>query len=45
MFQVSWIRSGDAYILGVDDAMFISDRRFRILRPEEPGDEWNLHIK
>ena len=43
--QVSWIRSGDSYILGVDDTMFISDRRFRILRPEEPGDEWNLHIK
>ena len=31
--------------MGVDDAMFISDRRFRILRPQEPGDEWNLHIK
>ena len=43
-FQVSWIRKSDAYILSVDSAVFISDKRFKVLRPQ-PGTEWNLHIK
>ena len=43
-FQVSWIRKSDSYILSVDSAVFISDNRFKILRPQ-PGTEWNLHIK
>lgn len=43
--QVSWVRSRDAHLLGVDDVTFISDSRFKILKPEKPGDEWNLHIK
>jgi hypothetical protein len=43
-FQVSWIRRRDSHILSVDQTIFISDGRFRILRPE-PGNEWNLHIK
>ena len=42
--QVSWIRKSDSYILSVDSAVFISDSRFKVLRPQ-PGTEWNLHIK
>jgi len=42
--SVSWIRKSDSYILSVDSAVFISDNRFKILRPQ-PGTEWNLHIK
>jgi len=42
--QVSWIRKSDGYILSVDSTIFISDNRFKVLRPQ-PGTEWNLHIK
>lgn len=42
--SVSWIRRSDSHILSVDQTVFISDDRFRVLRPE-PGNEWNLHIK
>ena len=41
---MSWVRKSDAYILSVDSTVFISDQRFKVLRPQ-PGTEWNLHIK
>lgn len=42
---VSWVRKRDSYIIGVDEVTFISDDRFRILKPDQSEDEWNLHIK
>ena len=42
--QVSWVRKADGYILSVDSSVFISDQRFKVLRPQ-PSTEWNLHIK
>jgi len=41
---VSWVRKADGYILSVDSSVFISDQRFKVLRPQ-PSTEWNLHIK
>eukprot|EP00094_Tigriopus_californicus_P005156 TCALIF_04970-PA protein Name:"Protein of unknown function" AED:0.03 eAED:0.18 QI:0/0.66/0.71/0.85/0.83/0.85/7/60/336 len=43
--QVSWVRKWDSYIIGVDEVTFISDERFRILKPDQSENEWNLHIK
>ena len=43
--QVSWVRKRDSHILTVDKTVFISDPRFRILRLEESGNDWDLHIK
>lgn len=42
---VSWVRKRDSHILTVDKTVFISDPRFRILRLEESGNDWDLHIK
>jgi len=42
--SVSWIRKSDSYILSVDSTIFISDDRFKVLRPV-PSTEWNLHLK